>query len=61
MSNTPKNQIDDSDFGLEDEDDVYDVEPVIRRCRCSYKGALELDANGFVCANCGYLLIERRK
>ena len=50
---------DEDDFGYEGFEDEYEEEKVVKRCNCGYKGELVPDVNGFRCANCDYLLIDK--
>lgn len=57
-------------FSSEEEEDIFNLsdlteeeekpytESIVKRCFCGYRGPLVPDVLGYVCANCGHLLIE---
>lgn len=60
MSNKPS-LFDKSDYGIEDFEDDYVEEAIVKKCHCGYKGSLIPDPGGLRCANCDYLLVENRR
>jgi hypothetical protein len=45
---------------LDCDDDHFDDITVEKSCYCGYNGPLEPDARGYVCPDCGYLLVHKK-